>query len=443
MRALPAFILVVSLAAGCVDSGTPAEGAATDAAPTADAPSGADEPGAAPASPEPEAAPASAEASPDPAGFLPPVAATTACGGACFETTVATDPAGRIFAMGARTGDIGVSSDGGQTFESVPSPPIPGGLPGSPGQSDAILQVGPTGALYYSALVRAAPDVFVGLQVAISDDGARTWRANLMLSPATPPGITLAPDRQWLGFGADGVVYLAYNQRPSGVWVARSDDGGETWGPFVDAAPPALRGGAFGQAGPPVVDAGGRVYVPATSFDGPIRIFWSDDGVVWRWSDAVGEAGRAGAWFPILAVGADGTLHLATWYAGAPYALAFVGEDDSVLLVSSSRDRGATWSAPVEWGRNVAAGPWILSEGSGMAVAWYRAAGSMRELVLARGDASGLVEEVVAQGGLAEGARGANTDFAHAAFLPDGRAVVVWSHPDGEAMVQVEARPPA
>jgi hypothetical protein len=299
-----------------------------------------------------------------------------------------------------------------------------------------LVQSGPDGRVNYSALVaRVTPTsrALEGLQVAWAEDGGASWGANAYLGPAEG---ALTPDRQWLGFGEDGLVYLSYNQPPSGIWVARSDDGGATWGPFVPAAPSALCSGAFGQAGPPVVDASGRVHIPATTFDGRVLLFSSANGIVWSSTTVIAQqAGMLPAWFPIAVADGD-TIHVAAWYVEPLVALGNIGGDSGRIVVASSADGGVTWSNPTTWAEGAATSAWLLARAGELELVWYRADEESRALVATRGDASGPREEAVAWTGIPAGARGANTDFAHATRGADGRLAVVWSAPDQGVWVQ-------
>lgn len=353
-----------------------------------------------------------------PGGFAPPVVAVVKCHYAsCYEPTIASDLQGRLFASDGTTSDVGVSPDGGMSFTGVKPPPMPAGITGV--QSDVVLQVSPSGRLYWSALVvdtTGGQFVLEGIQVAWSDDGGSTWVGNAHVSPAAAPGaIVVSPDRQWLGFGAGRTVYLTYNQIPTGIWLARSDDSGATWGGWTRAAPAEARQGGFGQSGPPVVDAKGRVLVPACQGDDSTTLIFAstDGGKTFTVSSAPGGC----TWFPILAIAPDGRLILACT------------TPDGNVIVSMSNDSGATFGPPVTWGANGTAAPWPLpGSGGRLALAWYEGSSSSSTLRVAWGDENGPGKnETVAPDIGSSGSRtSALTDYASAAQLPDGRIATVW-----------------
>jgi hypothetical protein len=361
-------------------------------------------------------------------GFAPAQVAVPKCAFAnCYEPTIASDPQDRLFATDGTTSDVGVSTDGGATWTSRRPPPMPAGLTGS--QSDVIVQVAPSGRLYYSALIVAQPAgqgfVLEGLQVAWSDDGAATWTGNVHLSPVTGVHAVFAPDRQWLGFGPGATMYATYNQIPSGIWLARSDDAGVTWSGWTRAAAFEARLGGIGQSGPPVIDADGRVFVAACA--GPAStttlVFRSED----KGKTFTGVDTKVACnWFPIPAVGPRGDIVVA------------LSAGD--VRVAYSSDHGKNFeSSP--WGVASNAAPWplFLKDGS-LALGWFKANGATSDLHLARGIVGSAPSgDVIVQAGIgAPGGRTtAMTDYASAALLSDGRIASVWVQKN-QALVTVE-----
>jgi hypothetical protein len=353
----------------------------------------------------------------------------------CYEPTIAADPQGRLFVADGITSAVAVSSDAGKTWTQRDPPPLPMGLAGD--QSDVIVQVAPSGRLYYSALVVVYPPVGVGavlegIEVAWSDDGAATWAGNVHVSPATATPQVVSPDRQWLGFAPDGTIYLTYNQIPTGIWLAKSGDQGKTWTGWTRAASVEGRNAGIGQSGPPVVDGAGRVYVPAcqggattTDVQGGTLVFRSDDqGKTFTRSVVVAQCN----WFPILTVAKDGTLVLALQPDG--------------VTVSSSTDQGKTFTTTKAWGSpkaSAAAWPVALPDG-GVDVAWFDVGGTTAELHVSRGTVAGMTQDVAVGTVSAKSSSGnpTRTDYASAALLPDGRLAVVWVK-GNQAMVAVEA----
>src|SRR5688572_16907556 len=131
------------------------------------------------------------------------------------EPTVAIDAGGAIL---VRSGQMAISLDGGASFEPRSPPPLPQAAPPGSFQNDGLVQAGPDGRFYFSALITYySPElqsiVLDGLQVASSADDAVTWDVDTYLSAATTPQSTgLGADRQWLTFGGPGEVYLGYQQ---------------------------------------------------------------------------------------------------------------------------------------------------------------------------------------------------------------------------------------
>ena len=353
--------------------------------------------------------PATPGGTPAAAAFGEAVALPIACRYSCYEPSVARDGAGRLVVSDGVTADLAVSLDGGVTWAPVASPPMPGPGPGF--QTDVLVQASPSGRLYYSALLfRTLPGnggVLEGLQVAWSEDGGQTWPVNVHLSLLTDPTAGVySPDRQWLGFGEGETVYLTYNQIPTGIWIARSDDGGKTWGGWTRAAPLEGRMGGIGQSGPPLVDAEGRVLVPACSLaDESVRVFVSEDGGRTFAGRVAGTPGSGCSWFPILEAGPSGALHLAT-HDGA-----------GGILVTTSTDGGATWTPSAAWGAGAIAAPWIeeASDGS-LVVAWFEHHGKDATLHVTRGTPQEGPQSDAALGTKARGGNtrsSAGTDFAH------------------------------
>ena len=358
------------------------------------------------------------------------VVALEQCASSCYEPSVAADPQGRLFVVDGSTSAVAVSEDGGLTWDQRAPPAFP--LPVDGVQSDVLVQVAPSGRLYWSALVVLRPAALEGIQVAWSDDGAKTWLGSTHISPATVTPQVLSPDRQWLGFAPDGTLYVTYNQIPTGIWIARSDDDGKTWSGWTRAAPLEGRSGGVGQSGPPVVGLDGTVFVPAC--EGVASQETSPRTLVFRSHDqgATFESSvvdAACSWFPIAAVAPDGTLVVANQPDG--------------VQVAWSTDGGVTFQGPRQWGQGTAtAGIWPVTRLDGeLFVAWFEDGSASSALHVARGAlAEGPAEDVVAGTASGEGTSrtSARTDFASSALLPDGRLAVVWVEGD-QAMVAVSA----
>ncbi len=172
--------------------------------------------------------------------------------------------------------------------------------------------------------------------VAYSFDGGFTWTDSLMDEPTYPrhsdPGLTT--DR----FGGIYAVILSYTgntSEPNGLFVAKSEDGGVTWGPFV----PVVNGvpGVFEDKELIACDRTGGVH------DGNLYVtwarFWStlimssrstDGGASFQSPVQVSDLG--GVQWPVPAVGPDGTVYIA-WVHYSP----------AQIRLDRSYDGGATF----------------------------------------------------------------------------------------------------
>lgn len=372
----------------------------------------------------------------------------------CFEPSVAI-AAGKIVVADGYGLSLAVASlDDPGNFSAVPLPPDP---PGRGPQvlfprGDKLVQTAPDGRLFFSKLyidafgVVAPVLVLDGLQVASSADGGTTWETNTYVSfrdmpDGMPREQAINPDRQWLGFGPDGEVYLSVNHfapvgplspqpGPWGIYVARSDDGGRTFGSFHLVQAHSDRGGSiYGVAGGIVTAPDGTAYLPlgdhSVEEDGHPS---SPSGLMVAVSRDRGEtfnlvpvdvAGSAAIWLPRAA------------YSQGRLVVAWI-TTDRVAMVASTLDEGLTWTA-ITLGKAVV-GPWVEARQDG----GFDVAVSSGEvspdpvpyqvrLVRIPDEAWTQPElrsefAVVAGTGLHGG-----SDFSHLAHLPDGRAVLPWA----------------
>jgi hypothetical protein len=232
---------------------------------------------------------------------------------------------------GAQGGVVARSLDAGRTWAVVQDPARNGKA-----DVDPWVWVDPATDRLYSAPLYVACSWSVW-----SDDRGQTWDGN----PAAGCGLP-AHDHQKLTGGPppDGVatvgypsvLYYAYNsmRMDGGTFVSVSLDGGRTYGLPVEAHPadPCQAG----LNGPVAVAPDGTAYLPKPTCDGPAVAVSRDGGRTWS----------APATIPGPGMGAHlVTLHAAVDAAGTVYVL-WTGADE-LLHVSNSKDRGATWSAPV------------------------------------------------------------------------------------------------
>jgi hypothetical protein len=323
------------------------------------------------------------------------------------------------------------STDGGRSFHDG------GALPDAPGQvnlGDPWMASDRAGRFYYATL---AVDQFLnlGVSVARSGNGGRTWRAPVELIHSADYGF-YEGDKEAMTAGRDPVVasrdnlYVAWDDffcDPTftdcftGLPVARSTDHAVTWQlAYADRAPLFGEGCSFQQyiGAQPFVDSrNGTLYVAAEriAVDDPdcvgapeVRsevIFKSTDGgqtfgprvtiattaPAARGADGITDVlfldpGRAirTIEFPVIArVG--GTLYVA-WNDGA--------QGPSHIRLASSSDGGATWS--LSWATSGTANelqPALSGDADGLHLLYYRVGSNNRINVLLQ-DRSGATTRV-------------------------------------------------
>lgn len=364
----------------------------------------------------------------------------------CFEDSVGALPSGRLAVLNGARLLVLDPATGAKEERSLPEVPPPA-LPGSRSVGDGLVQVAPNGRLYYSNLVVGPQQRLAGSHVAASDDEGATWTINTFVPPLTTPagaaptGIA-GTDRQWLAFGADELVYVSWAQQDfvstgvfgyavgTGLWVARSADGGRTFDDPVLAVPYEERL-TFGQAGAGAVDAEGRVMLPyaaggcADPFCATDRVeqatmlaVSSDEGRTWTQEKV---AGGLSTGFPSLAV-VGASRVVAIW--------------DTEALSLTRDDGDGAWTAPEPWTDPSTSGYFgaaILPRADGgLDVVTYEVSDSC-SLVVLRG--SPEARTVLATDLAGVYGRACPTDFASAARMPDGRIAAVWNDPDAQEIL--------
>jgi hypothetical protein len=303
--------------------------------------------------------------------FAAPVKLPGSCGG---EPSIDHDAGGRVFVsspkgilagvascegLGTGAGGIAtwVSANGGKTFGSK----ITAGTLNGGGDSDTTVDP-QTGDVFVADLEAAAADVCVshdhGASYVTAVTGAESCTSPVNLSGQAGPD----NDREWVVvYGPTASyphrdVYLAFHDFTLGVpLVYRSQDGG----PFTPLTPPPVADPNFAAAvangtvvAKPVVDAAGTIYALVTTQgtgNGPLDHLWliksADHGSSWTATsiyDGSADNAQLGLIFNDLAIDGQGTL----------YALALGNKSGAVppadAYLFSSKDHGATWSAPVQ-----------------------------------------------------------------------------------------------
>jgi hypothetical protein len=170
------------------------------------------------------------------------------------------------------------SRDGGRTFHDG------GPLPDRPGYvnlGDPWMTSDRAGRMYYATLA-ATPNFNLGVSVARSTNGGRSWSPPLQVSPGDPPVDLYIGDKEAITAGRDpsrpgrDVLYVAWDDLffgatdiLSGLPVARSTDGGRTWTVAYAARHSLAEGCSVTQylGAQPIVDpANGTLYVAAERF---------------------------------------------------------------------------------------------------------------------------------------------------------------------------------
>lgn len=225
------------------------------------------------------------------------------------------------------------SDNGGRTWQPGPNPADDGSTEGH-GFLDVAADAG--GAFHLVWLDNR--DGVQGLRYARSDDGGRSWSANLTLDPETCECCWNA-----IATGPGGSVAVLYRDKaPRDMAVVHSADGGRSW------SRPA-RVGAFdwGIEGCPHV-GGGIALVPGDGGPVGLSAIWTGDEANFGTYLARSAPGLA-SWGKPLMIGGPGSTRpdLAATSEGR---LAVVWdarfEGRSAVFAALSDDGGATWSEP-------------------------------------------------------------------------------------------------
>lgn len=256
------------------------------------------------------------------------------------------------------------SADGGRTWGA------PAVMPGSAGGGwDPAVSVSPEGVLYVSFM--NSNSTYTYPVVDTSFDHGRTFRQQATL---TPPDQNNWGDRDFTAAGRNGVVYLTWDYGPNAslvtsictpggscafatgdlnVVVQKSTDYGRTWGPMVHVSPGFPASG--GDSAPMVVEPDGRVdlaYQGYNIYD--LRTYAMNPATMYFTSSKDGGA----TWSAPVQVGASaGTMSLAEWWIDGAIGADAAGNlyitwdtqglSSDVGWMSYSTDHGAAWSPPV------------------------------------------------------------------------------------------------
>jgi hypothetical protein len=310
------------------------------------------------------------------------------------------------------------STNGGSTFTDA------GVLPNAPAFNnlgDPWLGTDRSGNFYYSNLMIDGTTGNLDVGVAKSTDGGKTFSAPTVVSPSNDA--FYFGDKDALAVGPDPTVksrddvYVAWDDQFldqnfnffTGLPVARSTDGGQTWHvTYADKIPADTTGCSFTQyiGATPAVAPDGRLYVAAEkiSVDDPGCIgvapvfsewvFTSSDGgqtfsagkqvaIVTETGDLTLGPGMVmrNLEFPSLAIGPTGTVYVA-WNDGS--------SGNSNIRFATSTNGGVSWTR--SWATSTTSDevqPALSADGSGLHLIYYRRNSNNTLDVLAGNSATG------------------------------------------------------
>ena len=208
-----------------------------------------------------------------------------------------------LLALSLSIGSAPTTAKGGDNFNNVRVDPEGAAV----GEEDPTMVAHPTQAdTLYVAWEDEGDD---NIYFSSSTDGGQTWQAARLLVDDT--GSSYHPT---LAIGADGTLYLAWGdyRRPSGIYFAKSTDGGMTWSARQKVNDST---DSFGWEPTLAVGSDGTLYLAWRS-SGIFFTYSTDGGQNWSASQKVNDDADSGSQFgPVIAAGPAGTVYL-TWQDG-------------------------------------------------------------------------------------------------------------------------------
>jgi hypothetical protein len=270
--------------------------------------------------------------------------------------------------MGCRGIAFARSTDGGRTFSDPIS--VPGSVGSNVNSWDPALAVAPNGTVYAAFMIAKGSQWYP--VVAASFDHGATFP---QVTSLTPPDAKNWGDREFIAVGPDGTVYVTWDYGPErtsvtflcsasgscafatgdlNVVMQSSTDGGRTFGAMTPISPGFPASG--GDSAPLVVEPSGRVDVLYQGYQITDPVTYTMDPA---YSYFTSSRDHGATWSAPVRVGAQGgTMSLSEWWidgdigidaGGNLYATWDTqnnGEDTGWLSVSTNH--GAHWSAPVQ-----------------------------------------------------------------------------------------------
>jgi len=287
-----------------------------------------------------------------------------------IEPRVRADATGNIYAAGIEGIPAGTdtwkSMDGGKTWTYLGQPDGAqaasaeargGGL----GGGDEDLAISDSGLVYVNSL-------WIGSDTqSTSFNGGNTWLVNPFSSDVP------LVDRQWIASLGNSILYFTTKQLGAdlngtqSIFVNKSFDGGITWPQVTQVTTPVLGVKTGDQGNIEVDQVNGNVYTVFFGADGhTLYIARSTDGGLNFTVKLVYAASPSTSLvnvFPSVAIDHASNVYI-------------VFSDSHNVFITSSKDQGATWSAPARVnngsGTKSAIGPWITAGDAGKVdVTWW------------------------------------------------------------------------
>ena len=282
-----------------------------------------------------------------------------------------------LLVLSLSIGSTPTTAKGGNNFNNVRVDPEGAAV----GQEDPTIVAHPTEAdtLYVAWEDKGDNDIYFSR----STDGGRAWEAARRVADDSGSSSRYDPT---LAIGANGTLYLAWqdNRTPSGIYFAKSTDGGMTWSANqkVDSTD------SFGSEAALAVGADGTLYLAWLDYGNENDIYVAhstDDGQNWSTPQSVNS--DVSFWNSSLTIapGAAGTVYVA-WIDSR--------NGNSEIYFAYSTDRGQTFSANQKINDDTDSsdryGVDLVADGNGAVyIAWRNWRGSSRAIYLARSSDSG------------------------------------------------------